>query len=224
MLAGSGRQIYIIQDLWSNDQYPKQFIELLNSKNLNLVICSSDYTITNDFNFAKPESKNWHRAGAANLTGFKLVNDDYFWLIDADDTIFLSNPKVVYQKICLAEEIAILKKLDGFSYAFYRHIPINHWSFGVAFMRKHISMDNVRQVNWNDIIKLGIADNLDGAFDLLRKSGSMQLESFVFSEIIFHHHTPRFFNFPVGAALGVYYWEGRVLNGLLTAPPDVMFI
>jgi len=222
LASNTGRPCFILQDLWTEDKFPKEFQNLVKSLNLQPVVTNTNYDKAKNLNFVKPESKHWARAAAANLTAFELTQADYFWLIDADDTIFITEPKIIFEKLCLAEEIAILKHLDGFSYAFYRHTKANHWSFGIALMKTSIPLDEVINVPAAEVITLGIADNIDGAFDVLRRSGRLNLQSFIFNNIVFHHHTPSIAKWNIAAVFGVYDWRAGMLNGAIKAPDDVM--
>ena len=203
---------------------PDLFKQLVASAGLAIDIRSTNYSACDNWKFFKIESESWRKAGAANITAYDLAKTDYFWLIDADDTIFLTDPSSVSQKLALAERIATLSTLDGFSYAFYRHIQANHWSFGISLMRRDISMDLVASVEAREIVQLGIGDNLDGAFDILRRRKSLKLESFILNDLIFHHYTPQKQDWVVGAPYGVYCWKRKLLNGLVNAPDDVMEI
>jgi hypothetical protein len=223
LVANTGRKCFLLQDLWINSgNFPKEFQALVESMNLQLIVRSTNYEKHRNLKFVKPESKRWALAAAANLTAFELTQEDYFWLIDADDTIFLTEPKQILEKLCLAEELAMLKSLDGFSYAFYRHVWLNHWSLGIALMKTRIPLDIVADVHAADIEKLHISDNIDGAFDLLRRNGILNLQSFIFNDIVFHHHTPKITAWNTGAVFGVYDWRDSILNGVIKAPDDVI--
>jgi hypothetical protein len=215
VVAVSRRECIILQDLWDQNNMPDPFKKLVASTGLAIDIRSTNYSACDNWRFYRAESENWRKAGAANITAYDLSKTDYFWLIDADDTIFLTDSYLVSQKLALAERIAKLSDLDGFSYAFYRHIGANHWSFGVALMRRDISMDLVASVEAREITQLNVADNLDGAFDVLRRCQKLKLESFILNDVIFHHHTAKIQNWNVGAPYGVYCWNKKILNGLV---------
>jgi|GEM_PF-6766005 len=221
LVSNTGRQCYILQDLWTEDKFPKEFQNLVKSMNLQLLVTSTNYENAKNLKFVKPES-NWNRAAAANLTAFELTQADYLWLIDADDTIFFTDPKIIFEKLCLAEEIAMLKHFDGFSYAFYRHIKQNHWSLGIALMKTSIPLNEVIDVSAADVTAFGIEANIDGAFDVLRRNGRLNLQSFIFNNIVFHHHTPSIAKWNIAAVFGVYDWRAGMLNGAVKAPDDVM--
>lgn len=222
LLSNTGRHCIILQDLWPVDGLPKDLTNLINSFDYTPEIKCTDYSLSANFKFAKPESTHWARQGAACLTAFKLISSDYFWLIDADDTIFLTDPKIVLEKLCIAEEIAYLKNFDAFSYAFYRHVPKkNHWSLGIALLKSTIPVNEVVSITYEEISQYGIGDNIDGAFDYLRRAGRLNLQSFIFNNIVFHHHTPHIARWNTGAVYGVYDWRAGILNGRLKIPNDV---
>ena len=81
-------------------------------------LISSDRSLVQYLTQLKSSKRNM---ATANLTGFEQSKDaDAFWMIDADDTIFLThNFEIVNEKLHRAEQYLIDNKLDGFSLDFY---------------------------------------------------------------------------------------------------------
>lgn len=161
--------------------------------------------------FGGKKANHWQRAGSANLTAYKLAKDDeYFWLIDADDTMFITEDiSPIKEKIKQAEQYCKEKSLDGFSLDFYREIVNNHWSFGVAILKTDVDLSLLRLVDPIRAIDITKVANMDSAFDLLKRDGHFTLESFVFNGTFFQHHVDRKDWLPYG----VYYWkDGKLWN------------
>lgn len=154
------------------------------------------------------KAKHWCRAASANLTAYSLADDDYFWLIDADDTMFLTDDlESIRNKIKLAECYGIDKNLDGFSLDFYREIVNDHWSFGVALLRTKIDLSKLKTIDPIRAINESKEANMDSAFDILRKDGIYNLENFIFDNTFFQHHVDRNKWLP----FGVYHWKNNKL-------------
>lgn len=170
----------------------------------NFDVINTDYSLTNSF-LNCFENDKWIRAGAANLTAYKnAVHEDYFWLIDADDTIFYaSNLEIIQQKIKDAEKYCIEKNLDGFSLDFYRELVNDHWSFGVCILKSSIDLEKLKLVEPEQVKTDSIRLNLDGAFDFLRRNSIFNLQSFIFEDTFFHHHVGEWKHL----SLGVYHWK-----------------
>ena len=220
----SGRPCTILQDLWLNDEVPETLTKGLSQMGPMFTFRSTEYSDGREYRFLHdyPNRTVWYKPSAANFTAFELVTSDYFWLIDADDTIFLADPQVVYEKLLLAEEYTKTQSLDGFSYAFYRHFPPHCWSLGVALLKRSLPLNEIKKVEASEIVPLGLGDNVDGACELLRLKGRLDLKSFILNKVVFHHHTPKATYSRPGSAFGVYYWEGGTLDGKFKVPSDVM--
>ena len=141
---------------------------------------------------------------AANLTGFKLSqNADAFWMIDADDTMFLTNEfDTLRSKFSRAEQLLVEKNFDGFSLDFYRNYN-NSWTFGVCLLKSNLDYTKIREVSGDEMSNLGLAKNIDTAFDVLKRRGYWKLGNFVFSRMAFQH---LYNNYPL-MPQGIYYWN-----------------
>lgn len=220
----SSRPCIILQDLWAIDEVPKSLIDSLSKTGLDFTFQSTKYSDGGEYKFllAYPKRTVWYGASAANFTALELATTDYFWLIDADDTTFLADPEVVYEKLLRAEGYARGRALDGFSYAFYRHFSPHTWSLGVALLKKELPVNEIKAVDAIELVSRGLGDNVDGALEVLRQKGRLALQSFIFNKIVFHHHTPMAMYCRPGVPFGVYYWESGVLDGKFKAPSDVI--
>lgn len=160
---------------------------------------------------------------SAKLTCFERAKShSHFWMVDADDTMFLTRDyKLVREKIKRVEQLSIEKGLDGFSLDFYRETHHDHWSFGLSFLKTDISFELFKQVTPEDTDTIpGLTKNLDSWFDVLRRRKILKLESYVFDNIPFQHNVN-----PMSAPMhGIYLWNNRVLNGVGPLKPDVISI
>ena len=157
---------------------------------------------------------------AANLTGFKLSqNADAFWMIDADDTMFLTRRfDILDEKFKAAERVFEEQQFDAFSLDFYRNLN-GGWTFGVALMRSSLPYQRILEVDGPDMVDLGYARNIDSAFHVLGDRGIIKRGNFVFNKMAFQHlHN----NYPLMPE-GVYYWSAKHLWDV-PLQPDVISI
>ena len=181
-------------------------------------LISSDRTIIAECCETLKSSKK--NMAAANLTGFKLSrNVDAFWMIDADDTMFLTNElDTLRAKLSRAEELFQEKNFDGFSLDFYRNYN-NSWTFGVCLLKSDLDYTKIKQVSGDDMANLGLARNIDSAFDVLGRQGHWKLGNFVFSRMAFQH---LYNNYPL-MPHGIYIWnKGKLWD--IPLQPDVINI
>jgi len=152
----------------------------------------------------------------ANLSGFEKSNDaDLFWMIDADDTMFLThNFEIINEKLHHAENYLVKNNLDGFSLDFYSTQvrkgdtkPCDAWTFGVALFRANLNWRELVEVTADEMEKYLFARNIDSVFHCMRARGKWKLESFVFNGLSFQH---LYNNYPA-MPNGVYYWRKRKL-------------
>ena len=150
----------------------------------------------------KPRKRNM---ACANITGFELSkgNSEAFWMIDADDTYFLTHRYgMLNDKIRAAEQYRRENNLDGFSLDFYSTHNAG-WTFGVALFRSDLDWKQISEVPGMEMRDFMFPRNIDAAFHCMRERGTWKLESFVFSNMSFQHvynNYPDMFN-------GVYYWN-----------------
>ncbi len=141
----------------------------------------------------------------ANITGFEIARGrtDAFWMIDADDTQFLTHRwAALDEKFRSAERHLAENKLDGFSLDFYSTHNTG-WTFGVALFRSDLPWQELTQVKGADMVDFMFPRNIDAAFHCMRERGAWKLESFVFSGMSFQHV---YNNYP-DMVNGVYYWN-----------------
>ena len=161
-----------------------------------------------------------HGMASANLTGFQHSQDaDAFWMIDADDTHFLTYDfDAIRKKISRAEEIQQERSLDAFSLDFYRNLN-NGWTFGMALIRVECAWQRMREIQREDMEALGLARNIDSAFHVLGQRGILRIANFVFDGLAFQH---LYNNYPA-MPHGIYSWHrGRLWDQPLKS--DVIVI
>jgi hypothetical protein len=210
--------VTIITDLFNAVDEPK--IELL--KAIDQTFINTDY-LSSDFCKHLLGENKWCAVAAVNFTCFNLTNEP-FWLIDADDTIFLdSNYDKIREKIKKVEKIFFEKNYQGLSLDFYRESWNSHWSFGVALLHNSFDFSMITSIDKGQVSKYG-AETLDVLFDILRKNGSYKLESFVFDDTFFHHHLFYKTKREGITPFGVYYWKDRKLWNFVDIDETVLNI
>ena len=161
-----------------------------------------------------------HGMATANLTGFVYSKDaDAFWMVDADDTQFLTyNFDNIRNKIHKAESIMQEQNLDAFSLDFYRNLN-NGWTFGLALIRSHCEWQRMRDLRREDLEAVGMARNIDTAFHVMGQRKILKLANFVFDGVAFQH---LYNNYPA-MPHGIYSWHrGRLWDQPLQS--DVIII
>jgi hypothetical protein len=141
---------------------------------------------------------------SANLTAFQHVKkEENFWMIDADDTVFLTRDfEGLREKLKTAEQHLLDKNLDGFSLDFYRN-QNNGWTFGLCLLRGSMPWQLIKDVDMGPMTKLGFARNIDTAFDSLGRQGIFKLGNFVFDRMAFQHQCNNYPEMPHG----IYVWH-----------------
>jgi hypothetical protein len=161
-----------------------------------------------------------HGMAAANLTGFQHSQDaDAFWMIDADDTQFLTYDfDLVRKKISKTEHVMQDQKFHAFSLDFYRNLN-DGWTFGVALIDVGCQWKRMKEVQREDMEALGLARNIDSAFHILGQRGILRTANFVFDGLAFQH---LYNNYPA-MPHGIYSWHrGKLWDQPLQ--PDVISI
>lgn len=216
----SNYEIIINCDLFDvdKDKIPDNLKNLALNKNVKFI--NSDYSTGNIYT---PNFKAKKRAMAsANLTAWNHLKseDQYFWIIDADDTMFLSaNFNLIREKIKLAEDYALKHNLDGFSLDFYREYN-DSWTFGVCLLKTNIPWKDIKNVTTEELIQNGLANNCDSCFDMLGRKGIVNLKNFVFDRCSFQHLINKNYT---AIPNGLYYWrDGKLWNTPLK--PDVIVL
>lgn len=170
----------------------------------NLKLYRTDYSTVDPY--IKFFKKQKHiNCAAVNLTIFEIAKDEQcFWMIDADDTMFLTyDIENLKKKIKEAEDLFLNSDMDGLSLDFYREWR-DHWSFGICLFRGNINYKKMTDLSI-DLFKK-IPRNMDGCFDLLRKENKLKLKSFVFDEMTFIHTKSFKIEY---APNGLYYWNNK---------------
>jgi hypothetical protein len=196
-------ELFLICDLFrENSPVPENLKQLLQNKNIK--IKNTDYSLRTQTDHLF--SKGWKvKASCANLTCFNLLDptDTDFWIIDADDTMFLTRDfDLIRTKLLDAENILNKEQLDGLSLDFYREAH-DQWSFGVCLLSSTIDLNKLKDAT---LFKTPIV-NLDGAFDHLRKQQEYKLKSFIIDECGFQHLINKFPELDGG----IYYWKNKKL-------------
>lgn len=200
-------EIFILTDLFdvSLKKNIPAFLKTVSSLYSTKLI-NSDYSIAPTYFKCIKGAK--HRMASANMTCFQhLENSAAFWIIDADDTMFLyANYELIRDKIKLAETYFFENKLDGFSLDFYRNMN-NGWTFGVCLLNSNTSWKSVASLTSDEIAETGLARNIDTAFHVLWKKNVLKLANFVFNDCAFQHIANNYPDMPHG----IYSWTNNTL-------------
>jgi hypothetical protein len=209
------RDVYIICDIFDPTlKFPKQFTDYSSCKFIN-----SNYALSEPINHLLV-SKRWRNVAASNLSCYEKSESEPFWLIDADDTLFITfDVSLIKEKIKLAEHYFLENKLDGFSLDFYRTFKRDHWSFGVALLQdKHDLINILCSTDLEFFQTLKLPFNLDALFDCNRRQKKLKLESFVFDNTFFQHQLEQKF-----LPYGIYKWENKKLWDMKLNPDVKIF-
>jgi hypothetical protein len=165
-------------------------------------VINSDYSLGSTYFKCMKGAK--HGMASANMTCFQhLGKSKGFWIIDADDTMFLTrNYDLIREKLSLAEKYLFEKDLHGFSLDFYRNLN-NCWTFGVCLLRADTPWQLIKDLSADEVSTTGLARNIDTAFQLLKNKGKLKLENFVFDRMAFQHSINNYPEMPHG----IYCWH-----------------
>lgn len=210
-------EVVVISDLYKVGSE----VKIKRLADIDVPIVNTDYSLATQYQncFGGGKEELWSRAGAANFTAYKLAGaDTAFWLIDADDTMFVSTDYAdLRNRLSQAENHFDQNKLDGLSIDFYRELVNDHWSFGVCLLTTATNLESLKTVNPEDISQIIKYINLDGAFDVLRRNKVYKLESFVFDNCFFHHHVDR-----PQLSFGLYHWSNNTLWNKIPLGSDII--
>jgi hypothetical protein len=138
--------------------------------------------------------KKWYKAACAHLTTYihaKKNNIKHFWNIDADDALFLVEPKKAVTILQTAQDYANENQLDDFSFDFWAtKCRGRHWSFGITYTRNSADYIKLLQENiitWDNYKRWTTVHNLDWLFSFLKDSGKLNLKSFYVENMYFIH-------------------------------------
>jgi len=168
----------------------------------NVKVINSDYSIGSKYFGCLKGAK--HGMASANMTCFQhLGKSEAFWIIDADDTMFLTRDfDYVRQKLKIAEEHLFHNNLHGFSLDFYRNLN-NCWTFGVCLLHRDTPWQEIMSLTRDEVSSTGLARNIDTAFQLLKNKGKLKLENFVIDRVAFQHSINNYPEMPYG----IYVWH-----------------
>lgn len=165
-------------------------------------------------------NKNWADAAYAHLTTFIHAAElgyDYFWNIDADDTMICLSTDRILEMLRKVEGYVIENNTDIISLDMWRTKWQGlHWSFGITFtkgrkewlsdMKKHC-MDEAYKNQIN-----GMNYNIDCYFTYLKEVENISIQTFYFENLKFIHYSNDFFKGLISSAF--YHWK----NGILEYP------
>jgi hypothetical protein len=165
-------------------------------------VINSDYSIGSKYCKCLKGAK--HAMASANMTCFQhLGKSKAFWIIDADDTMFLSRDyDLIRNKLANAEQYLFEKNLHGFSLDFYRNLN-DCWTFGVCLIRSDTPWKLIETLSADEVSSTGLARNIDTAFQLLKNKGLLKLENFIIDKIAFQHSINNYPEMPHG----IYVWH-----------------
>jgi hypothetical protein len=210
-------EIILVCDLYDVAREPKP--SYLSNLSTAFTVINSDYRLGEILPFKSRKRKQ----ASAKLTCFERAKpNSHFWMVDADDTMFLTRDyNLIREKVKRVEQISLEKNLDGFSLDFYRETNHDHWSFGLSFLKSNINFELFKQVTPEDTdVTPGLTKNLDSWFDILRRRNILKLESYVFDNVPFQHNVN-----PMPTPLhGIYMWNNKMLNGNIPLKADVISI
>lgn len=190
-------------------------------------VLGSTEVINTDYELSRPfahllKVQRWHNVCASNLTCFGANRSDAFWLIDADDTQFLTEDiNMLRRKFAAAEQHLRQHNLDGFGLDFYREIKKDHWSFGVVLFRGGLDLAPLSAVTAEQLLShsKGLILNFDSVLDYGRRTGRYQLQSFVFDHCFFQHWLEQ-----NALPYGVYHWRNGKIWDMIDLRPDIVVI
>jgi hypothetical protein len=175
----------------------------------------ADYSVTvinSDYSIGEKYCQNLKGAkrgmASANMTAFQHSTDsNAFWMIDADDTLFLTRDfEGLREKLKSAEQYLNTYCLDAFSLDFYRNLN-NGWTFGLALLKSNMPWQLIKDIDMGPMVNAGYARNIDTAFDSLGRSGKIKIANFVFDRFAFQHQCNNYPDMPHG----IYAWNKRKL-------------
>lgn len=187
----------------------------------NISVINTDYALSQPFSHLLKVQR-WHNVCASNLTCFRANQSHAFWLIDADDTQFLTEDiNMLRRKFRTAEQHLEQHGLDGFSLDFYREIKKDHWSFGVALFRGNLDFGPLSQITAEQLLShsKGLILNFDSVLDYGRRTGQYQFDSFVFDHCFFQHWLEQ-----NALPYGVYHWRNGMIWDEIMLRSDIVVI
>lgn len=188
-------------------------------KNINYSIIES--SISDEINYIVQNTcvENWHRAGIAHMTTFLHAKEnryDFFWNIDADDTLICLSAQRSYELLRTAEKYSFDSKLGLLSLDMWRTVVqrihgTEHWTFGVTFTNANFDwMDYTKKYALDEgVKKLKLIKNLDCYFTYLSLKKEIKIETFYVENLKFIHYSDDFFKRL--DCSGFFYWKNNKL-------------
>lgn len=181
------------------------------------IFIKSDRGTLNQKIAKKISNRNWENAAYSHITTFiHAYNNkyDYFWNIDADDTMICLRVDRIVELLKNVEKYAEEKGIDCFSMDMWRSKwKGEHWSFGITYTNGKIDWYKEMLIHCDDeayrYLESGMNYNIDCYFTYLKSWGKIQIETFYFENLKFIHYSTDFFNRPVSSAF--YHWTGGKL-------------
>ncbi len=211
-------ETFILCDLYDPKKDPTpEFLKSIIDE-YKVTVINSDYSIGPAYCKCLKGAK--HGMASANMTCFQhLGKSKAFWIIDADDTMFLTRDyEFIREKLASAEYYMFEKNLHGFSLDFYRNLN-DCWTFGVCLINSNTPWKLIETLSSDEVSSTGLARNIDTAFQLLKNKGLLKLENFVIDKIAFQHSVNNYPEMPHG----IYIWHrGNLWDKPLK--PDVVIL
>lgn len=163
-------------------------------------------------------TKYWKKATDAHLTSFthaEKLGVNEFWTIDADDTMFLQDPDIVFKQLNNVVQYSNKNNIDVFSLDMWRsRSKGRHWSLGVVYVRNSTKILELLRKNksleWvENFSDLDVAFNLDWFFTYLKNTNILRVETFYFENYYFIHWG-NFIRNCIGS--GIYLWADSRLH------------
>lgn len=184
------------------------------------IFIRSDRGLLNQKIVKNISNRNWENAAYSHITTFIHAHDnkyDYFWNIDADDTMICLRVDRVVELLKTVEKYAEQNEIDCYSLDMWRSKwKGEHWSFGITYANGRIDWYKEMLIHCEDkayrYMESGMNYNIDCYFTYLKSLGKIQIETFYFENLRFIHYSADFFNRPISSAF--YHWT----NGKLLFP------
>lgn len=158
-------------------------------------------------------NKNWENAAYAHLTTFthaKMLGVEYFWNIDADDTMICLGMDRIVEMMKTVEKYAEKNEIDIFSLDMWRtKWNGKHWSFGITYANNavdwiHIMKKHCEDREYKDL-ENAMNYNIDCFFTYLKNITELKIETFYFENLKFIHYSGDFFKGLISSAF--YHWK-----------------
>ena len=180
----------------------------------------SDRGITNTEIVDEIANKNWKNAAYAHLTTFThaISNGyDYFWNIDADDTMMCLSTERITELLNTVEKYAEIENVDCFSLDMWRtKWKGKHWSFGVTYTNAGVDWMGEIGHRYHDekyrSLESGMNYNIDCFFYYLNEVSDLKISTFYVENLKFIHYSEDMFRGLISSAF--YHWR----NGKLIFP------